>query len=627
MRRLWPFVAASLCALAALTPAANADHPRGRGGERLHQPRVESHGDPARAFRRRARPSARPSAVAALPATWCGSSTTTDRPNPFTNAPQFKVLYAHPLGSPNNLASVANAIQADVGAIRSRLDGISGSSPRTVRFDLMQGCAGNHVDIETVALPRAAADYTSFELLRDDLEAATDPPLGARVNHLAYVEDVVVGGAAGQADVPVDESRGRGNAANRGGLFAMIYDPDLSGAGAAQRRATFLHELAHTLGAVQDGAPHSSRAGHCFDEHDVMCYADGGPGIPGGGLTFPCAAGADAFFDQFDCGGDDYWNPAPAAGSYLAQSWNVFDSELLCSSAACDVVGQNGPAVSLGVAGKALRGSTLTFTATPAAGAVYDWDLNGDGEFEATTDSAAEIAHAYAATGNVTARVRASAASGAFTVAELPLTIAEPVLPTPDFTFSPAAPATGQQVTLDASPTQDPDGVITRFAWDLDDNGALDVDNGLERILRTSFASPGPRFVWLQVDYPTGFRARAYRITVQTPAAAPAPVPVATVTVAKLRLKALLANGLPLSVRCPQACRVAAALTVDARTAKKLRLASRRLGSVTKSGPAGTVRAVLKLTRAAKRALRRRRTLTASLELSSPVRLRRKLRF
>jgi len=84
---------------------------------------------------------------------------------------------------------------------------------------------------------------------------------------------------------------------------------------------TMLHELGHTLGAVQYSAPHTSRGAHCIDEWDVMCYRDE-PHKPK--MKFLCTDGAQDF--RLDCGNDDYFAAQPAPGSYLTRRWNMANS-------------------------------------------------------------------------------------------------------------------------------------------------------------------------------------------------------------------------------------------------------------------------------------------------------------
>jgi hypothetical protein len=81
---------------------------------------------------------------------------------------------------------------------------------------------------------------------------------------------------------------------------------------------TMLHELSHTLGAVQYSAPHTSNGAHCIDEWDVMCYSDY-PDKPK--MQILCEDGRQDF--RLDCGNDDYFAANPAPGSYLANHWNM----------------------------------------------------------------------------------------------------------------------------------------------------------------------------------------------------------------------------------------------------------------------------------------------------------------
>jgi hypothetical protein len=82
------------------------------------------------------------------------------------------------------------------------------------------------------------------------------------------------------------------------------------------------HELFHTLGAVQQSAPHSTPYGHCYDERDAMCYLDGS-------IARMRSICPKAIEWQIDCNHDDYFNPKPKAGSYLDKKWNTADSRFL----------------------------------------------------------------------------------------------------------------------------------------------------------------------------------------------------------------------------------------------------------------------------------------------------------
>ena len=76
------------------------------------------------------------------------------------------------------------------------------------------------------------------------------------------------------------------------------------------------------------------------------------------------------------------------------------------------------------------------------------------------------------------------------------VTVVDNVPPTASFTFSPAAPNTGQQVTF-RSTSSDPDGTIRSLTWDLDGNGSF--GDSAATSASTTFSLPGPHAVSLRV--------------------------------------------------------------------------------------------------------------------------------
>jgi hypothetical protein len=125
------------------------------------------------------------------------------------------------------------------------------------------------------------------------------------------------------------------------------------------------HELTHNLGGVQAGAPHATVNGHCFDESDLMCYADGSPGVV---MRQVCASAQEQLLD---CNHDDYFNTNPAPGSFLALNWNTARSSFLDSA---PVLGSTAPGVVLRASTAAAQtGDTVTLTATSPAAATWRW--------------------------------------------------------------------------------------------------------------------------------------------------------------------------------------------------------------------------------------------------------------
>ncbi len=94
------------------------------------------------------------------------------------------------------------------------------------------------------------------------------------------------------------------------------------------------HELMHTLGAVNNSAPHAY-FGHTFESLEAMSLDK--PGFTAVRCGDPNSfASFAANQPLFDCGHDDYFSAAPDCGNYLATHWNTFNSSF--------VVRQNHPA-------------------------------------------------------------------------------------------------------------------------------------------------------------------------------------------------------------------------------------------------------------------------------------------
>ena len=120
-----------------------------------------------------------------------------------------------------------------------------------------------------------------------------------------------------------------------------------------------------------------------------MCYSDGGPVAYNPNVC----AGITSFTTQFaqvlDCGRNDYFSPAPTAGSWLDTHFNTFDNVF---NGDCPTLGSQcgsgvAPAVSGGPAvtgttrqGKTLTGATGTWTGNPTVS--YSWEEEVSGTWQ-----------------------------------------------------------------------------------------------------------------------------------------------------------------------------------------------------------------------------------------------------
>src|SRR4051812_18098409 len=345
-----------------------------------------------------------------LPTAWCGDETTgDDTAHAATppSQPQFKVVYAYAADRPDRFAGWKDALQANVAVVERFLSAQDGGT-KALRFDMGTRCGPQYVDIQVVPLPGPRSSYAdNFGAISGAVDRALGAAAGPR--DAIVLADGLSGGSReyGLGETVMGASgevHGASNVHNRGGLTSVLFSRDGAAAPGAAKWGWwpegFLHEMTHNLGAVQWGAPHSTEPrgqtlpqyGHCWQGADVMCYAEDAGAAHA--MQQDCGGLPGAIPQNYDCGRDDYFNPAPAAGSYLATHWNTFDSAFLAPCG--EIVPACGggqlwvpepPAATSGptVGGTARRGSRLT--ANPGAwsnhptGYGYQWQrLDGGWE-------------------------------------------------------------------------------------------------------------------------------------------------------------------------------------------------------------------------------------------------------
>ena len=357
-------MAVALIVLAAPVSLARADHPFPGGAVREIEKTqlvggeevvVSRHGDPIGDFTDDA---ARSTPAETAPGAGAGSRqarevasscSTLNRSTDNTanavhpaSSPVIKVIYAYPTDVGNRLSTYGPVIQSGVKTITERMAYESGNT-KSFRFDLGTAAGSQCVDIQTIALAGTASSYLAisgqtFSLLRSELSAKAGGS-GTR-NYLVYADGISVPGVAGEAQVRSDDTTA-GSAHRTGGLWAMLYGrggTDFYGSGTSFPPGTTsrlhvdtaIHEISHNLGAVQRSAPNRSASWHCTDEMDILCYDDDGSG--GFSTNVACSSTTGQLFD---CNQDDYFNPSPAPGSYLATHWNLFNSVFLCTVTSC----------------------------------------------------------------------------------------------------------------------------------------------------------------------------------------------------------------------------------------------------------------------------------------------------
>jgi len=237
-----------------------------------------------------------------------------------TSGYRVQAIYAHADDVTDRYASVVDALRtyaaAADGAFEQSAQETGGD--RHVRFVTEPSPSGAacQLSVLDVTLPATADDTFSNTITALQAQSFTR----ADRRYLVWMDATVY---CGIAQLRSDDSSAQTNVNN--GRYPGYARVD---AGCWGNRAPVeAHELLHTFGGVQTTAPHATPAFHCYDEWDLMCYADGS-GVP---MQTICASSShDALLD---CNHDDYFSTDPAAGSYLATHWNSADSRFLTALA------------------------------------------------------------------------------------------------------------------------------------------------------------------------------------------------------------------------------------------------------------------------------------------------------
>jgi hypothetical protein len=270
---------------------------------------------------------------ASEPSRWCGADRTTDdTADALANGTaRYHAIYAIPSDGIDRLGLVASDLQTDAFQASELLEDSYG---RAIRFDMGTRCGPQYLDITTLRMSQstvqlqalATTSHGTFDAIRDDLQAAGFQTEGQDAiytpfSYLVWLDAPAPANACGESTYYVDPNRVWYNQSQAGGKVASVFR---SGTGFCGSNAV-RHEIGHTLGAVQYGAPNFT-AGHCFDAaEDTMCVA--GP---------QRTASGDPIFDY---GNNDYF----ALPNRPLAWWTTDLNRYLCPGLACNL--PNGVAI------------------------------------------------------------------------------------------------------------------------------------------------------------------------------------------------------------------------------------------------------------------------------------------
>ncbi len=223
----------------------------------------------------------------------------------YDQEPRAVVIYARAHDDEDRYSAKAPTIRDLVHAANGYVytSGKATGAAASLKVECLDGVVAVHEAV--LATPKAAA---GFGTIANDLRSQGFNEAAAR--YWVYYDDRGACACGGMANLISDDSPSPFNL-NNGYLFlayAITFGYDSA--------RVMLHELGHTMGAVQLSAPRSTGAGHCIDGRDIMCYNDGGR-LAHLYRNTRCSSMV------WDCGHDDYFDATPAPNEYLATHWNL----------------------------------------------------------------------------------------------------------------------------------------------------------------------------------------------------------------------------------------------------------------------------------------------------------------
>lgn len=236
-----------------------------------------------------------------------------------TSGARVQAMYVVEASRPNRYAAMLPSFQlwaAGVDDVLNRTAALTGGV-RSVRYVTDPGSGGTCVArVLNVTVPDGA--MATFGATVQAVQA-----LGYTSTARKYLMWTDATSLCGVATMYLDDKPDQSNLNNGSyGQYARIDSGCWGWGNGTNQHSVEAHELTHALGGVQYSAAHSTRAGHCWDESDTMCYADGGSHA----MVTVCPPEREYLLD---CNSDDYFSTYPPAGSYLDTHWNAADSRFL----------------------------------------------------------------------------------------------------------------------------------------------------------------------------------------------------------------------------------------------------------------------------------------------------------